>query len=846
MFLKNFFVNPRYSEKLRKLFELAYNIWSLWDDDALNLFERIDTNLFRKFNKNPVKLLHLINDDRMKELAKDEAFLYDLNNVWEKYKLYSEHNKIYADKFKDSAIAYFSMEFGLHKSIPIYAGGLGILSGDHIKGASDLGIPIIGIGLFYRYGYFDQRINPNGIQEEAYTENNVYYMPIKELKNSDGESVYITVDILRTKIKVKAWQITVGMVKLLLLDTNIEENPPEYRAITNYLYDADRDKRIQQEIILGFGGLRLLRKLNIKPAVFHLNEGHSAFLVIERLKGLITDEKYTFNEAAGLIKSTSIFTTHTPVQAGNENFPVEMIKKYLKKDIEAMGVTFDNFIKYGAYNSKETFWLPVLAIKFSQYINGVSALHPEVSKEMWKDLFPNRVINEVPITNVTNGVHHSWLSNEMRNLFRRYIGPDYIYSGKNVDMLKRIPNIPDEEIWEAHMQRKREMVSFLRDTVKAEAVQKGFSVIKIKKVQEMLDVHTLTIGYARRFATYKRPTLLIHDKERLMNLITNTKRPVQIIFAGKAHPADLAGKNMIKEIIDYSKEYHVEDKLIFIENYNRKIAENLVQGVDVWLNNPIKPMEASGTSGMKAGMNGVLNLSVMDGWWPECYNGRNGWAITAGEIYDNQDLKDYAESQQIYDTLEEEIAPLYYERDDHDIPRVWVQMMKESVYSVYKNFTISRMLSDYTEKFYLPAAANNKKFLKDNGSYLKKLIKEHDRIVSFWNEIYIKNIYTDIDKHEDLYTNDTIQVECYVYLDDADSELFNVELCYYSEKQEKLKVSGLNFKEKYADKTGKYQGTLTLKSSGLQSINVRLVPANEDIKTMFPELIKWKDPSDQQ
>jgi len=846
MFLKNIFVNPRFPEKLGKLFELAYNLWSLWDDDALELFDRIDTKLFREFNKNPVQLLHFVNEEKLEELAEDDAFLYDLNTVWEKYKLYSEHGKIYTEDFKDSVVAYFSMEFGLHKSVPIYAGGLGILSGDHLKGASDLGIPIIGVGLFYRYGYFDQHINPNGIQEEAFTENNVYYMPIKELKDSKGKSVYITVDILNVPVKVKVWQIKVGLVKLFLLDTNIAENPPEYRAITSYLYDADRDKRIQQEIILGLGGLRLLNELNIKPAVFHLNEGHSAFLIIERLKKLIKDENYSFNEAAGLIKSSTIFTTHTPVQAGNESFPVEKINKYLKKDIESMGINCNDFIQYGLYNGKDTFWLPVLAIKFSRYINGVSKIHSEVSKQMWKDLFPNRVISEIPITNVTNGVHHSWLSNEMRYLFKRYISPDYVYSGKDQELLERVLEIPDEDIWEAHMQRKREMISFVRDLFKADAAQKGYSLIRTKKLQEMLDVRTLTIGYARRFATYKRPTLLIHDKERLKNILTKTKRPVQVIFAGKAHPADLAGKNMIKEIIDYAREYQVEDKLIFIENYNRRVAEHLVQGVDVWLNTPIKPMEASGTSGMKAGMNGVLNLSVLDGWWPECYNCKNGWAITAGEIYSNQDLRNFAEANQIYDTIEEEIAPLFYERDEHDIPRDWVEMMKESIFSVYKDFTISRMLSDYTRKFYLPAIQKTKNLLNDNGKALKKLIAEHEKIVSFWKEIYIKEIFTDIDKHENLYTNDTILVECYVYLDDADSNLFAVELCYYSEKQEKIEVSNLNFKEKYADKTAKYQGKLTLKSSGLQSLNVRLVPANEDIRNLYPELIMWKETSDPQ
>lgn len=840
MFFKNIFVNPRYPAKLEKLFTLAYNLWSLWDADALGLFYRVDAPLFRSLNKNPIKLLHNITDKRMEELARDEAFLYDLEKVWKKFELYTKHHKLFSDTYKDSTIAYFSMEYGLHKSIPNYAGGLGILSGDHLKGASDIGIPIIGVGLFYRYGYFNQRINVNGLQEENYVENDVYYMPIRELKDERGESVFVTVDILGKPVKVKGWYINVGMIKLILLDTNVEDNPTEFRAITNYLYDADRDKRIQQEIILGFGGPRMLDRIGIKPTIYHLNEGHSAFLILERLKSYI-GEGYTFSEACKIVKASSVFTTHTPVQAGNENYPVEKVKEYLEKDIEALGIKFDNFAQYGFYGDEKTFWLPALAIRFASRVNGVSKLHAEVSRKMWKDLFLNRLFEEIPIIGITNGAHYSWLSTEMQQLFSRYLGPDFIYSNNNEGILKRILEIPDEEIWEAHMQRKREMIAFLRDYMKKNYTEKGFSLVKIRKVQDILNPRTLTIGYARRFATYKRATLIIKDKERLKRLISNPDKPVQIIFSGKAHPADLAGKNMIKEIIDYAREYGLEDRIIFVENYDRSIAEHIVQGVDVWLNNPIKPLEASGTSGMKAGMNGVLNLSVLDGWWPECYNCKNGWAITAGEIYENQELKDLAEANQIYDTIEEDILNLYYRRDEHDIPREWVRMMKESIYTVFKGFNIGRMLEDYSHEAYIPAIETTRKLTEGNGKLLKELEKEYQSIRSVWDKIHIKDVFTDIDSKEALFSGDTINIDCYVYLDDAGKGLFDLELCYYVEKKKELKVEKMHFAERYDDKTAKFNIKLKLESSGIQKLTIRLVPANREIRLLYPELIKLKD-----
>jgi starch phosphorylase len=839
--LKNIFVYPRYPEKLRKLIYLSFNMWTLWDTEASRLFNRINPALFRSVNNNPVAFLHSIPEERLKDLASDKAFLYDLEKIWEKYEQYSQHQTARQDIYKDCSVAYFSMEHGLHQSIPNYAGGLGLLSGDHLKGASDLGMQITGVGLFYRYGYFSQRINLNGIQEEVYSANNVYYMPVRELNDPDGKPLYLTVPLLDTHVKAKVWYISVGRTRLLLLDTNLDENPPEFRRITDYLYDANKDIRFMQEMVLGLGGLKLLEAVKFAPDIFHLNEGHSSFLIIGRLATLINEEKCSFEEAYAVVKNSTVFTTHTPVEAGNENYPVEMVKKYLEREVKALGIGFDQFVKLGLLHDSSTFWLPAFAIRCARYVNGVSRIHSEVSRKMWEALFPKKMICEIPVIAITNGVHYSWLSGEMRYLFESYLGPDFLYEGTDGEVLDRIQEIPDEEIWEAHLKRKREMIAFLRKVVEANYANKGYSVLKIKKVQEMLNAGYLTIGFARRFVPYKRPNLVIMDKERLKSILTNPSHPIQLIFGGKAHPADLAGKNMIKEIMDFAGEYGLEDRVIFIENYDRGIALQMVQGADLWLNTPIKFHEASGTSGMKAGMNGVLNLSILDGWWPECYNGKNGWAITAGEAYSNPELRDTAESNQIYDLLEEEIAPLYYERDERDVPRQWVKMMKESISTVYKGFNINRMLADYSKKCYLPALQNTRRLLANGRKPLKSLSSQSARVREHWDKIFIKDVFTDQDKKELLFTGDSIHIVCYIYLDDADPALFDVEIFYFREKEQNFETVRLKFMEKYQDKTGKYEGELVLTSSGVQSINVRLVPANEDIRALYPELIKWRD-----
>ncbi len=672
-------------EQLKEqLYQLAYNLWAFWDYEVLNLFREIDGELFCEVKENPVKFLNRLAKDRLDELVTDKKFSSGLEWIFARYREYVKSSSLFSDLLKDEMIAYFSMEYGLHGSIPIYSGGLGILSGDHLKGASDLGIPIVGVGLFYRYGYFAQRITAEGVQEEFYKENRIEDLPLREVVGVDNKPLSVKVKILGTPVKIKVLEANIGRVKLLLLSTDTDENPPEYRDITDYLYVADRDKRIQQEIVLGFGGYRVLRAMGFKPSLYHLNEGHSAFIIVERLKDYLGDANITFEEATRLIRESTVFTTHTPVEAGNENFSLEMIKKYLGDKIKAIGIPFEDFVKLGANRKREPFWLPALAIRFSSKVNGVSKLHAEVSKKMWKNLFFEKGEDKIPILGITNGVHHSWMSEELYKLFVKYLGSGFIF-GANASDLSSVFDIPDEKIWRAHQIEKEKLLHFLE-------IRMG----------QKLNPEILTIGYARRFATYKRATLLLEDRVRLKEILRNQERPVQVIFAGKAHPADEEGKNLIKVIIEYAREYGLEDRIFFVEDYDMTVAQYLVKGVDVWLNNPLKPMEASGTSGMKAGINGVLNLSVLDGWWPECYNGKNGWAITSGEGIMDSSLRGKAEAKQIYELLENTITKLFYTRDNSGLPGGWISMMKESIYSVYKDFNIGRMLGEYVEKFYLP------------------------------------------------------------------------------------------------------------------------------------------------
>lgn len=841
---KDIYVKPQLPKKLQKLSELAQNIWSTWDTDAYRLYSRIDPYLFRKFQHNPIKLLQMIPETRLKELSQQNGFLHELDSVYNKFQNYLKYKGSYLDdsgKHQDfdtsQKIAYFSMEFGLHESLPIYSGGLGILSGDHLKSASDLGLPLTGFGLLYRYGYFFQKIDMNGYQREVYEENEWYSKPVKKVKDENGDDLTLQISILNQPLFLKVWQIKVGKIPLYLLDTNLEKNSTEFQKITDYLYVSDKKTRLLQEIVLAFGSLELIKKLDLNPAIYHMNEGHSAFIVIKRLLDLIESHNFNLETAANYIRSTSVFTTHTPVPAGNEKFELSLVEKYLGSHIEKLGVSFTDFAKYAKVNNEPAFSLPALAIRFSNFINGVSKLHSQVSQAMWHDIYPKIYEKEMPITAITNGVHtQSWLSRPITRLFDRYLGTEYTHTGDKENIWKNILAIPSIEIWEAHQQRKEQMVSFIRNVLKNSLMHKGAGRSSSEIINNSLNPAHLTVGFARRFATYKRANLILQDKARLLKLLLNSEKPIQFVFAGKAHPADEKGKAMIKNIIDFAKANNVQDKFVFVENYDMNIGRHLVQGVDVWLNNPIKPLEASGTSGMKAGMNGALNLSVPDGWWPECYNKENGWAITAGEGMEDPNVRDTLEANQIYELLENEVLPLYYDRDQNNIPHNWIEMMRNSMYDVSRNFNIHKMLKNYINKFYLPGIKLIQKMKKDDFAHLKEFDKTERMISEAWPEVEIVDFKINLQEKTIVDSGQKIEATAVLKCANLPAELIETEV-FYKIGEDHFKLISLNL-QKQSQTTAEYSGSFQLVASGKQSFNLRVKPKKFCCKKFY-EYIKW-------
>lgn len=848
MIFKSIFVYPKYPENLQYLYDLACNLWSVWDYDAIGLFYRIDTKLFREVNHNPLKFLSSLSMEKLGNLSSDKGFLFELEKVWDKFQSYRQRTGALREECngkytvgREDIIAYFSMEFGLHESIPIYAGGLGVLSGDFLKGVSDLDLPIVGIGLLYKYGYFTQIIDPNGYQREVFIPFENHLIPAKELHDPQANCARIDVKILDENVKVKLWNIDIGKGKLILLDTDIEENPPHLRDITDELYVADREKRIQQELVLGIGGIKALNLLGIKPKVYHFNEGHSAFAAIGRLCDLMQDKRFSFSEAKAIIKVSTVFTTHTPVIAGNENFETALVKKYLQPKLREVNLTFEEIAKLGCINNnKDVFWMPAFAINFSRYINAVSRQHAGVSRKMWSCLFAERPVIEIPISYVTNGVHTSWISPPFTDLFNRYLGPDYIQCGKQEDIWNKIYDIPDEELWEEHRRNKKDLINYIRRHFGSQKIARGLAQYKTFGTILSLNTDYLTIVFARRFATYKRPALILKDKERFRKILTDSTKPIQMIFSGKAHPADQQSKEIIKEVLDFAKGYQLEDRVIFLENYDINIARHLYWGADVWLNTPSQNMEASGTSGMKAAMNGVLHLSTLEGWWQEGYNGKNGWAITAGAIYDKPDLQEMADANQLYDLLEHEIAVSYYDRNEADIPEIWVKMMKEALFSACRHFNMNRVLREYLQECYFPSIQYSQDVSQDDYIMLKKAVQEEKEVLKNWDSIKVISFSTDIEKKDRLTKGEFVSIQCSVQFGQVSPELFCAELFYMLDKNSRFKIIPMQLQDEHSE-FADYLCSLEIEGYGLQNINVRIRPANKIVQDLHPELVKWKE-----
>jgi len=702
-------------ERINRLSELAYNLWWTWNPSALRLFSELDRPLWDSSEHNPIAFLHKIDSALLENAAKDSLYLDDYDAVMHRFDTYMTTSDTWCNRECPDAlkgkIAYFSFEFGLHECMPFYAGGLGILSGDHLKEASDMGIPMLGVGFIYHQGYFVQKLTEDGWQETSYYHFNFEEMPIIALTEDDEQPLTVSVQLPNRIVYARCWLIQVGKVPLYLLDSNVEKNSSYDRHLTARLYSNDLDIRISQEILLGCGGVRLLQKLAENPTVWHMNEGHSAFLTLERVQEIMKTG-VSFEDAVAAVKRTNIFTTHTPVPAGNDQFPLWLIDKYFPVIWGELGISREQFIELGKQTQDwgDTFSMPVLAIKLSEHTNAVSELHGRVARQMWNFLWPDKKVDEVPIGSITNGIHvNSWLARRMRLLFDRYLGANWYDRMDDEELWKRIDLIPDLEIWDIRRHLKRKLINYAIESARMHWSSGKHQPSQVIAEGVLLDQYSLTIGFARRFAAYKRANLIFSDYERLLKIITNQDMPVQLIFAGKAHPADEPGKLLIQQVYRAAKDPRSQGRIVFLEDYDLNIAHLMVQGVDVWMNTPRRPNEASGTSGMKAALNGTLNFSVLDGWWCEGYNGKNGWAIGSDKDYEDPNEQDKVDAESIYQILENEIIPLYYQtRTLGDLSAQWVARIKESIRSCAPKFSTRRMLREYLKKMYLPVMQKEK------------------------------------------------------------------------------------------------------------------------------------------
>ena len=703
-------------KQLKRLGELAYNLWWTWEKDCQRMYRDIDFDLWEKTYHNPVKFLRQVERSRINEMQNDLHFMKKYNDIIEEFEKYVKSENTWFNitypKKKNELVAYLSSEFGMHETLPIYAGGLGILSGDHIKEASDLGIPMVGVGFLYTNGYFSQKITEDGWQEARYMNLKFEELPVSPIIDENGEPLTVKVDLPGREILVRVWNIQVGRVPLYLLDSNVEGNSDADRQLTARLYSSDLDLKITQEVILGIGGVRALRKLGYEPTAWHMNEGHSAFSSLERARELVIEGK-TFEEASDIVRKNTVFTTHTPVPAGNEQFPLWLMEKYFSHLWPQLGLDRDQFMDIARMQQPwgETFSMPVLAIHMSAFRNGVSELHGQVARKMWQFLFEDTKVDDVPISYVTNGIHTgTWMARRLRNLFSEYFDPNWRENIDDPQVWEKIKDVPNEDLWEVRRHLKRKLMMYLRDRSRSQWLNDGIHPVQVVAGGALLDPYALTIGFARRFATYKRANLIFRDVDRILRMINDHNRPVQIIFAGKAHPADEPGKLLIQEIYRIVKKAECGGRLVFVEDYDMNIARYLVQGVDVWLNTPRRPMEASGTSGEKAALNGVLNFSVLDGWWREGYNGKNGWSIGSEKEYADTNAQDEADAISLYETLENEIIPMYYENRTPDgVPLDWMEYMKETIRTCGPNFSMRRMVKEYTTELYIPSIENGKK-----------------------------------------------------------------------------------------------------------------------------------------
>ncbi len=840
-------IYPNIPTNLAFLETLSRNMWWCWKKDAIELFRRIDPPLWVASGRNPIAFLAKIPQTRLEQLAEDDGYRAHLEKIKENFQslVLDPVNRDESPFEAGDTIAYFSMEFGLHESLPLFAGGLGILAGDHLKAASNLATPLIGIGLMYREGYFRQYLDQDGWQQEQYPRTDIYDLPVERIKDASGNDLRISIRGTEGPIHAVVWKILVGRIPLYLLDTNILDNTPASREITSRLYTADGKVRLAQEMLLGIGGMKALAAMDFKAKVLHMNEGHCAFAGLQRIAQTMADNGLDLKTTLEVIPRTTVFTTHTPVAAGHDEFAVDLVKPYLIPFEEKLGISVDEILSWGlppgsAIDAPLSMFN--LALKISTYCNGVSKLHGVVARRMWSFIWPQRTEEEVPISHVTNGIHiPSFISQEFAYLFDRYLGPDWFLASRKPEIIKRIGEIYDEELWRGHETNRSRLVRTCRRRLVKQYERRNAPRKVLEAVESALDQDTLTIAFARRFATYKRATLLLQDQKRLESIINNTKYPVQFIFAGKAHPRDNEGKELIKQLFQFASKEEVRDKIVFLEDYDMHLARHLVQGADVWLNTPRRPLEACGTSGMKAAVNGVLNVSILDGWWCEGYSKDRGWRIGNGEEYEDQGYQDTVESQALYNVLENEVIPCFYDRKNGELPVCWLQKMKASMKMAMESFCSLRMVSDYEKRYYIPAARRWDGLLAENAQEAKSLAAQSDRLRTLW-----ENIEIDAPKRDSsgpYRVGDRFRVTSEVNLGGIRPDEVDVELYFgHLESLEKLsssRIEPMKVVEEKGDGKYLYGCDLNCDVSGRFGFTVRVAPVGDTRIKTTPRLLTW-------
>jgi len=837
-------VMPELPGQISRLGELARNLWFSWHPQTHELFNRADRLLWEEVNHNPVKFLLHVDGEKLKDCANDPEYLATYERVMADLDDYMQGETWFQRTYPEHTnqlVAYFSAEFGVHESNPVYSGGLGLLAGDHSKSASDLGLPFVGVGLLYKQGYFCQRINRSGWQEAHYTFMDFNEMTVTPATRQDGSQIIITVSLPGREVFVKVWKLQVGRIWIYFLDTDLTQNSRDDRLLTAKLYGGDQHTRISQEIILGIGGVKALRELGISPTVWHTNEGHAAFIIVERIRELV-QSGIPFATAREAVKASTVFTTHTPVPAGHDVFSPDMIDQYLGHLYEQLGVHRDTFIAMGWDHERQGFNMTQLALNHSVFTNGVSKLHGLVTKKMFSHLFKAVPLEEIPVYSVTNGVHtESWVAPEIRELFEQYIGPDWADNISNQEQWQRVYDIPDEKLWEVHLLLKERMIKFVQHNI-YRRMERNFEPIElIRESAGYLSKNVLTIGFARRFATYKRANLLLRDKDRLARLINNPEMPVQIIFAGKAHPADGPGQEIIKQICDLTREETFRGKVVMVEDYDINVSRHLLQGVDVWLNTPRRPMEASGTSGQKAAVNGVVNCSILDGWWPEAYNGENGFAIGSDKEYRSEDIQDREDAESLFDLLEQVIIPYYYRRVG-DIPREWVRRMKECLATIPWQFSTERMVKEYAQRFYLPAALRGGRFLAEGCQLADRMQRHKIFLNENWQHVHVCSVNTDTPDSLKVGTEVFVQAE--ITLGPISPQDVVVEIVYgrvADQGLKELKLIPMTLSEDKGNNLYKYTGTIVL-NQGTSGYALRVRPHSPDFAYPFElPLVKWAE-----